>query len=161
MSPSVMQELEGFHVNDARQLTSMRPWKVKGGWVYQHSDDDLATTHLQPIKYYIQKRRHTVHNTIQDPNVLKECRGAETRRSIPPCLFWVRQDMEEPVRREYREEGGGTLTPPAASHMRVAPQARPTVAVEERPREAMPFPDADATGHGPKPILMISRMGMG
>ena len=53
--------------------------------------------------------------------------------------------MEEPVRREYGEEGGRNTTPPplAASHVRVAPQAQPTIAVEERPCEALPLPDVD------------------
>ena len=63
--------------------------------------------HLQPIEYYIQKRRHTAHNTLRDRGVLKESRGGERRRDTPPCLFRAGQDMEEPVRQEYREEGGG------------------------------------------------------
>ena len=54
--------------------TGMRPRKVKEELVYLHSADVLVlvVAHLQPIAYYIQKRRHTVHNTIQDRNVLKE-----------------------------------------------------------------------------------------
>ena len=79
----------------------MRPRKVKGEWVYPHSADVLAAAHLQPIEYYIQKRRHTVHNTIRGRDVLKECEGAERRRGTPPRLFWVGQDMTAPERREY------------------------------------------------------------
>ena len=118
----------------ARRLTGMRPRKVKGEWVYPHSVDVLAAAHLQPIEYYIQKRRHTVHNTIRDRDVLKECEGAERRCGTPPRLFWVEQDMAVPR--------GGSNPPPTAAP--VAPQARPTVAVEERPREAMRVTDAAA-----------------
>ena len=71
----------------ARRLTGMRPRKVRGEWVYPHSADVLAAAHLQTIEHYTQKRRHTVHNTIQSRDVLKECRGAERRRGTPPRLF--------------------------------------------------------------------------
>ena len=101
--------------------------------------DVLAAAHLQTIKYYIQKPRYTVYNTIQGRGVLKEYEGAEWCRGTPTCLFWSDQDMTEPERRKYRAEGGGTR-PPSASRARVAPQARPTI-VEERPREAMPVSD--------------------
>ena len=37
VSPSALRELEGFHVEAARRLTGMRPWKVKGEWIYPHS----------------------------------------------------------------------------------------------------------------------------
>lgn len=53
VSPSMMHELEDFHVEAARQLTGMRPRKVKGAWVYLHFAENLAAAHLQPIKYYI------------------------------------------------------------------------------------------------------------
>ena len=104
--------LEGFHVEAARRLTGMHPWKVKGEWAYPHSADVLAAAHLQTILYYIQKCRHTVHNTIRDRDVLKEYRGAERRRGSPSRLFWVEQDMTEPVRWEYGEEGGEYCPPP-------------------------------------------------
>ena len=48
---------------------------------------------------------------------------------------------------EYGEENGGggnTSRPPPAQRARVAPQARPTIAEEEQPREAMPVADAAA-----------------
>ena len=64
VSPSAMRELESFHVEAARRLTGMRPRKVKGEWVYLHSADVLAAAYLQIIEHYVQKRRHTVHNTI-------------------------------------------------------------------------------------------------
>ena len=77
----------------ARRFTGMRSRKVKGEWVYLHLADVLVAAHLQPIAYYIQKRCHTVHDTIRDHDVLKECRGAERRCGTPPCLFWVEQDI--------------------------------------------------------------------
>ena len=39
---------------------------------------------------------------------------------------------------------GASAFPAAASHERVAPQARPTIAVEERPREALPVVTEEA-----------------
>ena len=48
---SMMRELEGFHVEDARRLTDMRLRKVKGKWVYPHSADVLTVSHLQPTEY--------------------------------------------------------------------------------------------------------------
>ena len=126
----------------ARRLTGMRPRKVKGEWVYPHSADVLAAAHLQPIEYYLRKRRHTIYNTIRSRDVLKECEGAKQRRGTPLRLFWAEQDMTMPERREYGAEGGGGSAPPSpASRARVAPQARPTIA-EERPREAMSVTDA-------------------
>ena len=110
-------------------------------WVYPHSTDVLAAAHLQSIEYYLRKRRHNVYNTIRGRDVLKECEGAERRRGTPPRLFWAEQDMTVPEQLDYGAEGGGSAPPPPASHVRVAPQARPTIA-EERPREAMPVVDA-------------------
>ena len=46
--------------------------------------------------------------------------------------------MTVPEPREYGPEGEGTTPTPSVSRARVAPQARPTITVEERPREAMP-----------------------
>ena len=89
VSPSMLRELEGFHMEAARRLTGMRPRKVKGEWIYPHSADVLAAAHLQPIEYYLRKRRHAVYNTIRGRNVLKECEGAERRRGTPPRLFWA------------------------------------------------------------------------
>ena len=141
VSPSTLRELEGFHVEAARRLTDMRPLKIKGLLVYPHSPDVLATAHLQPIACYIQKRQHTVYNTIRGRDVLKECEGAEWRRGTPPCLFWAEQDMTVPERLDYGAEGEGSTHTPPASRARMAPQARPTIA-EERPREAMSVTDA-------------------
>ena len=140
VSPTALRELEGFHVEAARRLTGLRPRKVAGKWVYPHSADVLAAAHLQSVSHYIQMRHHTVHNNIRDREVLKECRGAERRRGTPPRLFWTEQDMTEPERVEYGPERGTGAPLPSASRARVAPQARPTIAVE-RPREAMPVSD--------------------
>ena len=57
-----MREREGFHLEAALRLTVMCLRKVQGKWAYPHSADVLAAAHLQPIVYYIQKRRHAVHN---------------------------------------------------------------------------------------------------
>ena len=73
-----------------RRLTGMRLQKVKGEWVYPHSADVLEIAHPQPIKHYIQKHRHLVHNTIRDCGVLKECMGGgEVQRPILPILGWA------------------------------------------------------------------------
>merc|ERR1711966_551760 len=125
VSPSTLRELKGFHVEAARRLAGMRPRKVKGVWVYPHTADVLAAAHLQPLAYYIQRRRHTVHNTIRDRDVLKECEGAERRRGTPPRLFWAQQDMTVSEPREYGPEGEVTTLTPSVSRARVAPQARP------------------------------------
>ena len=100
----------------------------------------LAAAHLQTVEHYIQVRRHTVYNNIRDRNVLRECEGAEWRRGTSPRLFWTEQDMTEPEGVEYGPERGTSAPLPSASRARVAPQARPTIAVE-RPREAMPVSD--------------------
>ena len=107
VSPSALRGLEGFHVEAARRLAGMRPWKVKVEWVYPHSTDVLTAAHLQPIKYYLQKRRHIVYNTIRG----RECEGAERCRGTPPRLFWVEQDMSMPERRMYEAERGGSAPP--------------------------------------------------
>ena len=112
--PLALWELKGFHVEAARRLTGMHPRKIKEEWGYPHSADVLTASHLQPIEYYIQNRRHTAYNTIWDHNVLKECEGAERRRGTPPRLFWVGQDMTAPVRQEYGAEGEGSTHPPVS-----------------------------------------------
>ena len=56
----------------ARRLMGMRPKQVKGVWVYPHSEDVLAAAHLQPINYYIQKRRHTVAQAVEGRDILRE-----------------------------------------------------------------------------------------
>ena len=71
VSPSALRELDGFHVEAKRRLTGMRPRKVNGEWVYPHSADVMAAAHLQPIEYYLPKRRHTVYNTIRGRDILK------------------------------------------------------------------------------------------
>ena len=140
----------------------MRPWKVKGEGVYPHSADVLTATHLQSIEYYIQKRGHTIRNTIQDRDVLKECRGAKRCRRTPPRLFWVGQDMEEPERREYGDEGGEALTSPlAASHARMAPQAQPLSRWKNGRVRPCSCRMRTWIGGGPTLTLMISRMGVG
>ena len=115
VSPLALQESEGFHVEAARYLTGMRPRSIDGKWVYPHSADIFVTAHLQTIEYYIQKRCHTVHNTIRGRDALKDCKGAERCRNTPPRLFWVAQDITVPERRKYGAERGGGTPPPSAS----------------------------------------------
>ena len=40
--------LHGFHVEATQRLTGMRPRKANGEWVYPHTVDVLAASHLQP-----------------------------------------------------------------------------------------------------------------
>jgi hypothetical protein len=80
LPPSAYKALERFHVEAARHLTGMVPREEKGEWVYPHSADVLAAAHLQTIEYYIQKRRHTIAQTIGNRKILEEAggrRGAE------------------------------------------------------------------------------------
>ena len=44
--PSVLRELEGFHVETTQRLAGMCPCKVKGDWVRPHSTDVLEVAHL-------------------------------------------------------------------------------------------------------------------
>ena len=89
VSPAAMRELEGFHIEDVRRLTGIHPQKVKGKWVYPHSADVLAAAHLQSIVYNIQKRRHSVHNTIKDHNDLKSAGGRRGAAAPHPACFWL------------------------------------------------------------------------
>ena len=70
-----LARLEGFHVECARRLTGKKPRKRGGKWVYPKSAAVLAEARLQPLGYYIQKRRATVAATIKGRSVLEECRG--------------------------------------------------------------------------------------
>ena len=134
--------LSGFYVEAARRLAGMLPQKVKGVWIYPHSADVLAVALLQPIKFYIRKRRHIVYNTIRGRDVLKECEGAERRRGTPPRLFWAEQDMSMPERLVYGAEGGEAHLP--RRHLTRAWPCRrgPLHIAEERPCEAMSVTDA-------------------
>lgn len=71
--------LECFHVEAAHRLTKMHPHDIKGEWVYPHSANVLATTYLQPTDYCIQRRRHTISQTIKGRKILEKCRGLERR----------------------------------------------------------------------------------
>ena len=57
--------LDGFHVKAARRITGKMPHKVRRGggeeqWVYPHTAEVLAAAGLQPLRHYIDKRRHTI-----------------------------------------------------------------------------------------------------
>ena len=158
VSPSALRELEGFNVEAAWRLTGMRPRKVKGEWVYPHSADVLTTAHLKTIEHYIQKRRHTVYNTIWDRDVLKECEGVERRRGIPLRLFWADQYMAAPERREYGTEGEGSVPLPAA---RVARRRGPLSQWRKGLGKQCRRYQRRRRGHGPEPTLMTIRMDVG
>ena len=72
----------------------MRPRKVKGEWVYSHSEDVLAAAHLQPISVYTARRRQTVLKAIEDRPILEECRRAERRRGSPARQYWWEQEFD-------------------------------------------------------------------
>ena len=82
-----LRALEGFHVECARRLTGLRPRRVKGKWVYPKSAEVLKKANLKPLRHYIQKRRHTVHNTISARPVLKECKGAARLKGSSFCKY--------------------------------------------------------------------------
>ena len=110
----------------ARRLAGVRPWKVKGEWIYPHSTDVLAVARLQLIEYYLQKRRHTVYNTIRGCNVLKDCKGAERRHGTPPppILGGAGHDSARTAgvrgggRMERPSPGSGARGPTGAAHCR-------------------------------------------
>ena len=133
LPPSAYKALEGFHVEAAHRLTGMMPKEEKGEWIYPHTADVLAAAHLQPIQYYIQKRRHTIAQTIEGRLILEECRGTERRRGTQPRLYWWGQKFDLPERRIYSDGDGGGIR--AAARAR-APQ------VPQVPRGPMP---AEAT----------------
>ena len=60
------------------------------------------------------------------------------RHPIPPVLGWTGHGGPGRDRVWRRREECACAPPAATSHVPVAPQARPTIAAEERPREAMP-----------------------
>ena len=63
LSGTVRHSLEGFHVKATRRLMGM-----------------------QTLEHYIDKRRHTIANTIRGRLMLEECMGEEraTGTPIPP-----------------------------------------------------------------------------
>ena len=62
----------------------------------------LRAAGLQPLAYYIQKRRATVAATIAARPILEECRGAERLRGTPVRATWWEQVLTlspEPARK--------------------------------------------------------------
>ena len=66
------------------------------------------------------------------------------KQGTPPRTWWWDQKTEDPTRHDYSREGEAAAPPQVAPLARLAPQARPTIAEGERPREAMSQVDADA-----------------
>ena len=75
--------LEGFHVECTRRLTGMCPRKRGDEWVYPKSPNVLCAMGLQPLRYYIQKRRSTEAKDIVTHPVLEECKGATRLHGTP------------------------------------------------------------------------------
>ena len=101
----------------------------------QLQNDTFICHYCGGISHKLSKK---VYNTSRGRGVLKECEGAERRQGTPSRLFWAQQDMTAPEPREYEPEDEGNTPAPSVSRARVAPQARPTITVEERPRGPMP-----------------------
>jgi hypothetical protein len=93
LPPSILQCLEGFHVEATRRLTGMRPKRIRGAWVYPKSANILAGARLHPISYYITKRRQTVLQAIEGRPILEVCREAERRRGSQAKQYWWEQNF--------------------------------------------------------------------
>ena len=65
----------------------------------------LRAARLQPLKYYIQKRRSTVAKTISARPILKECRGATRLRGSPVRDTWWELDLTPPPEPEGVSDG--------------------------------------------------------
>ena len=104
-----LRALEGFHVECARRLTGMRPRKVKGKWVYPKSAEVLKKANLKPLRHYIQKRRHTVYNTISARPVLEECKGAVRLKGSSLREYWWDLPMEAPKEEDSGPSGLGAF----------------------------------------------------
>ena len=72
----------------ARRLTGLKPRKRGDKWIYPKSSDVLRAAGLQPLAYYIQKRRAAVATTIATRPILEECRGAERLCGTPVRATW-------------------------------------------------------------------------
>ena len=113
-----LARLEGFHVECARRLTGMRPHKRGDRWVYPKSADVLRAARLQPLEYYIHKRRATVAKTISTRPILEECRGAARRRGTPVRSMWWELDLTQPP----EPDRGGDGTPGLRECLGTAPR---------------------------------------
>ena len=83
--------------------------------VYPKSVDVLRAAGLQPLDYYIHKRRATVAETVSARPILQECRGARRRRGTPVRPTWWEQDLTPPPAPERERENAprrGTFGPP-------------------------------------------------
>ena len=88
-----------------RILTGMQPRKRGDKWVYPKSANVLRAARLQPLRYYIQKRRANVAETIASRPILKECRGATRLRGSPVRDTWWEQDLTPPPEPERGDDG--------------------------------------------------------
>ena len=100
-----LARLEGFHVECARRLMGMRPRKRGVKWVYHKSANILRVARLQPLHYYIQKRRATVAKAISSRPILEECRGVTRLRGSPVRDTWWEQDLTPPPEPERESDG--------------------------------------------------------
>ena len=99
-----LTRLEGFRVECAWRLTDIRLRKHGDKLVYSKSANVLRAARLQPLHYYIQKRRATVAKAIATGPILEECRGAPRLRGILVRNTWWEQDLTPPPE---PERGGG------------------------------------------------------
>ena len=81
------------------------PKLIKGEWVYPHFANVLQAAGLGTLEHYINKRRHTIANTIRGRSILDECRGAERATSIPRHLNWWQQRLNYSGEEEDGEAG--------------------------------------------------------
>ena len=88
-------------------LTGMRPHKRGDKWVYPESANVLRAASLQPLHYYVQKRRAIVAKAISTWPILEECRGAARRRGTPVRNMWWELDLTQPP----EPDRGGDGTP--------------------------------------------------
>ena len=131
--------LEGFHCEVARRLTGMRPKQVKGVWVYPHTADVLRAAGLRTLEQYIDKRRHTIANTIRGRPILEECKRTERVTGTSRRLNWWQQRMDYSGEEEDEAEGiAGELNSSAS------PTFQPRQPPPRPRRRSQPPPPASA-----------------
>ena len=103
--PHDTRALKGFSVECCCRITGMRPRKRGETWVYPASVAVLKVAGIRKVEHYIRRRCHTIHQTITDRPILKECRGSERRRGSPPHLGWWEQEIELDLDEEVEKTG--------------------------------------------------------
>ena len=130
LPPIQLARLEGFHVECASQLQGMKPRKRSDKWVYPKLAAVLAKAGLEPLGYYIQKRRVAVATAIEGRSVLKECRRVRRLHGAPICQTWWEQCLDPPEEED---------------------QERVTAVAAARRTWRLPVPLVPQVPHGPMP----------